>query len=970
MKKPIKSMFIVAMLVILLGAPVYADPGLWCEPVDGNTIWTPGGARVFHTHTDSPASLSLVMKNDASVAADPIVDLQIDMPKGARVSQAFALIPEMYQNHLQWISQPLTVKIAANGSTVRYSFEELGGNKPPEWATVVLCFEPNNKQMKNAQVSWRTIRKSGAITDGESFTVKFLSPMPKSARPKRMGETMLFYTFDFQFPDANAFGRALKKYDAANIGGRWAVKGKPERKFSPAWFDKILVERGWPVFPVIGAESPIDWQPRVSFPLPSGAKRAQTLDGTTLVCNGFQPLCPQYVKHDPEYRKAYRAWVKGYDAVYSGKHVMIDIEPFKSPNQACFCDDCVTDFAKFAKLDAAQLIADKQSIIIKHRGEWSLYQSRVETDAIAWVAKLCKEFWPQAKLSYYCHLIDWEKVDLPKYFSTSRLDPRVMDKVVDIHAPSFYGLENADAVELFEAFQKKLSKEQRPFLSISRAIGPEAWYTTREGTSSPEGLRVKMVALAASGARGFYIYPGNAMDGLYFDAMRRAQADLAKAEGFYLDGKKSPVSGSASHLRNGGKYIVVRGHKLKGETLVTIVNFHPSETAFVKIDWPGAPTKFKAADLGARILLNGKSAWSRATFAKNFMVEVPPCGVKLLVLNPSASRVAGWPSRSVELTRKKYAATVGGSAAAMEKMRREIKTIDDDWNRGGLSLATIGASLHQLRLSSENGLVVMESPRQKLWINPADGGRIVKWQNKAADIQILPNADQGKYWPSAENAAWDCFWMPLEWRYYSDNSAWGYQVKEALINEQGVAVVKLALLVPSRNVYLEKTYRMRAGDDALDVEISVCNAGEVPLEFNFWVRHNPKLGIDPQRTSILVPAASGLADARTASKSEPWNALYSADMNAMRAEFDFKPGTMTEADVFGSATEGKMVARRADGKASLVAEMEFDKLLALYRIPAGGDTWSMEWIYRRANLQPLQSWQTSYRLSFLVESSK
>lgn len=970
---------LLAAAVVGCGWGLQADPGVWCEPVDGNTIWTAGGARVFHTHTDSPASLSLVLKNDAAQRADPIVRIELDLPKGISVAQAFTLIPEMYRNHLQRLSHPLTISASQAGELTRYSlagFKPQGGNVNMQDA-VILCFEQTNATNAESSVLWRTVRKSGAVTAGEPFTVKVLPPMPASPKPKRMGQTGLFYTFDFQFPDAAAFERGLKKYDAANIGGRWAVRGRPEQEFSPAWFDRKLAARGWPVYPQIGAESPIDWQPDVSFPLPPGARRAQTLDGQLMIINGFWPLCPHFARTDATYRTAYREWIKGYtedaSADYAGepvKEAMIDIEPFKNASQACFCDDCIRDFAKSCKLDAGSLLTNKASILTQHRNEWSLYQSRIETEAIAWIGELLHEFLPAAKLAYYCHPIDWDNTDPVKRLSegsATRLDPRIMERVMDIHAASFYNLENAKAVELFESFQTRLTKEQRPFLSLARAIGPEGWYTTREGTLSPEGLRVKMNALAASGARGFYLFPGGSIDGLYFDAMRRAQADLAQAEEFYLDGKKAKVSGSASHLRNAADYVLVRGHQLKGETLVTLVNFNANESAFVKLDWPGAPESFAVADLSEHTLLaDGETGWQRADFARDFLVEVPAQGVKLLVLNPAETRVAGWKHASVKSVREKYAATVGNQAAALEKMRHEIGQIIDNYERGGLTISAVGASLHQLRLAAEDNLVVMESPRQKIWISPADGGKIVKWQHKPSGIQILPSSDVGKYQPGNEKAAWDCFWIPEEWRYYFDAQDWKYRLQEALINEQGVAMVKLAFLNQNRNLYLEKTFRLRAGDDALEVAVNIRNLGENPQAFNFWARQNPKLGFEPQTNRVLMPMAAGLVDARTKDvKTAGWNCIALTDPEVARAQLNlFRPGVMTEADVLGKATAGKMVARRADGQGSLTAEMELDQVLALWRTPAGGETWSLEWIYRRAELQPLETWQTSYRLTF------
>ncbi len=954
----------------------HADPGVWCEPVDGNTIWTPGGKRIFHTHADSPSSLNLVPKGDDAQKKDPIVRIEFDLPAGARVADAFVLVPRMRLNHLQRFSAPLNVGAKPAGELTRYSLAdfpaEAGGVAGD---SVILTFGQLDASKADAPVLWRTVRKSGAVTEGEPFTVKFLPPMPESAKPKRMGHTALFYTFDMQVPEDAAFDAILKKYEAANIGGRWAVRGDPKEKFSPAWFDRKLAARGWAVYPEIGAESAIDWQPGVTFPLPPGAKKAGRLDKQPMLINGFTPLCPTYAAKDPAYVAAYRAWIKGYAddaaAVYDGKPVkemMIDIEPFKTPDQACFCDDCVRDFAKSAGLDEAALLGNKQSLLTGHKDAWALYQSRIESEAIARAGEIFHEFSPETKLSYYCHLVDWANTDLAKFFSGagSRLDARVMDRVTDIHAPSFYNIENAKAVTLFEAFQQGLKKDQYPFLSISRAIGPESWYTTRDGTVSPDGYFAKMMGLAAAGAKGFYIFPGRSIDGLYFDAMRRAQANFALTEDFYLDGKKAGVTGSAAHLRNASDYIVVRSQELHGETLVTVVNYHPTETAYVKLDWPGAPQAFGIADLSARNLLaDSAEAWNGDSLQKDFLLKVPPNGARLLVLNPSAKRVEGWETVAVEPVRKEYQETAGNEAAALEKMRGETKSITSAIERGGLAPESVSASLHQLQIGVEEGLLVMQSPLQKVWIAPADGGKITKWQIKSDGMQILPNENYGKGRPGDENAAWDCFWMPATWRYYYDKNDWEYRVMEALINEQGVASVKLALLNKNRNMVLEKTFRMKAESTSIEVDVAIRNIGEDPLAFNFWVRNNPKLGFDPATTRVLMPVNGKMVDARTANPATAgWNCVALTDAATASKQLElFRPGVMKESDVLGKATEGKIVVQSADGKATLTAEMDLDQVLALSRTPAGGETWSIDWIYREADLQPLDTWQTRYRLT-------
>jgi hypothetical protein len=118
-----------------------------------------------------------------------------------------------------------------------------------------------------------------------------------------------------------------------------------------------------------------------------------------------------------------------------------------------------------------------------------------------------------------------------------------------------------------------------------------------------------------------------------------------------------------------------------------------------------------------------------------------------------------------------------------------------------------------------------------------------------------------------------------------------------------------------------------------------------------------------------MPVDGKLVDARTANAATAdWSCVALTDADAARQQLDlFKPGIMTEANVLGKATEGKIVTHTADGKTSLTAEMEFDKILALSRTPAGGKTWSIDWIYHKADLKALEEWRTNHRLTYRKE---
>ncbi|MBI4027419.1 MAG: hypothetical protein HY360_20710 [Verrucomicrobia bacterium] len=935
---------------------------VWCEPVDGNIFWN-NGQRVFHTIKDSPTSLTFVFHDNQGVTIANDAALVIETPETVSIPEVMGMWYLSSGNMATEVLTPESTPIEREGGKYirrRVRLKDLLTKPQPPWAkqgpSITVCFEIADGDARGVHPCYYHVENGSGVGAEKPILLKGLPAMAKTANPKRFKGSMFGRVVDINWRSPELLAKALGKYEEANIASRdpaFTTDGA-----HAARVDGLMRERGWRLSGALYLNPlmvPQSWIGDIKL------RHAVGTDGKPFGAGQHSAsgesldrlLCPAYVLHDPDFRAAYKKVTAEHLArVRDGEIIWIDIEPFKSPEAACFCKECLANFSKHSGI-ATEELADPKVALSKFRKEWVQYQTRVETESIGLDVQLIREILPKSKIGIYDYALPYHKPDeVDSFFAGCRLDPRLLDQHVDMHGLCFYSLHKKRAMELMDINVKTLKKDVWMYPSIARCVGAEAFYTDLDATISPDDFRLKLLAAAASGAKGMVIYPGEYLDGMFFKAIDRAMAEIAELEPFYFDGaRRDPdLSVKVVNMSNGEKHVGARVHQLGEKLLLTLINFHAEKTAEISLTYQGDQRSFTVYDPIAKKALVADEGvkWTKDRFNRDFHCRIPPVDAQHLVIRP-------YQKADEKLERVKASARLGGpgeSQGASLRARLQTKETELKVKLAGQKVRKM--SLHNLTITPEGAQLLVESPLQKIWIAPKGGARIVKWQMKKTGGFICPNAQQGQHGEKAEDLCWDLFWQPKAWR-WKDNGNAEYQVVSASIADEGTAVLTLGVLRKDEEIYLEKTFLIPESKASIEVKYALVNLSENPQTISLWSHNCPKMGLNEsvgERLVFQAPTKKGL---ETLAQGE--------------GEFVFTtPGVTPDQSGFepekirGVVTNGSVVAA-VDGQGrSVRADLEFDKLMQFYFFMAK-EVATLEWMYKPTTLPPLEEWETRFTLT-------
>ena len=303
-----------------------------------------------------------------------------------------------------------------------------------------------------------------------------------------------------------------------------------------------------------------------------------------------------------------------------------DYEPSGKNWAYCFCPLCVKTFSEFAALPRADLTPE--TIQKTHREKWMEFRSRQHAQIIKQFADAVKAVNPKLNVGL-CDNVNsgvWRRADTDPY--------------VDFHCPMIYG---CHPLAYVRALASALDHAAKPVLPTLDLWMGSHWYEMR---TSPQELKIKILATAAWGGRGVMLWHGtHSMSGLDFVKTRECSDILAKLEDYFFDGKRADDAVVAT-ARGNATFGVSRVHKLREQYLLSLFNFRSSDKCVMDVALPAlAEGEYNIHDPihGVRLgtPANGSELWRKVDLQKGFSMAVAPFDAVFLILSPGKTASAG-----------------------------------------------------------------------------------------------------------------------------------------------------------------------------------------------------------------------------------------------------------------------------------------------------------------------------------------
>jgi len=594
-------------------------------PAEGNAPLF-GGRSKFHSFIDSPCPMGFHFWGEKDRVKNGA--LLLEMSEELRLTAAVNASP---------LSEPAVdfscEEIERDGVKARrYTIPILEVTKillaRPRWEqgriyVVIEPKDPSTAVSKSFVLSWRLLN-DGKLSPRREMEMVFLPALPDTPNPKRFGY-MSWKANDLVFESPELMARMAKHYEAAAMHA-WAIAGAltttcpqdPLRRKANEFFRA----RGWKMYKTEPCHLSMDWSAFVKE-MPD-AKYAISAKGEQKY---HKFICPTWFNHDAAFREQLQTYYRQKyltSGVVAGDSVVLDYEPWDLHNW-CFCDECREHFSKAFRLPS---IPSAKEIAEKYREQWSDFKFRQSDDHVRLAGDVARAAVPGVRIGIYDYVVHQNPKAVEYFRHTVALDARRIDPLVDFHMLSFYRYNGKNGCDLLDFNVKQLTKPVWMISNISRNDIIDGDWTGADQQLSPAQVGMKLLGAAASGAVGFATFPGWDLDANFFVAIDQAMADVAVAEDFYFDGRR--VDQQFDISGRGLNEVVLRAHQLKGQTLVTLINFDSAATAqlVVKFTKPAVAVYKVTSPTGF--------ACPPKLPPQGLKVQLEPLSRQLLILSPAS----------------------------------------------------------------------------------------------------------------------------------------------------------------------------------------------------------------------------------------------------------------------------------------------------------------------------------------------
>jgi hypothetical protein len=893
-------------------------------PVD----WQPG--RTLNMLDNTPNIIPFWYTGDRQQISDP--KLVVELPKDIKFLGGKCLIPKKGGYAL---SSCLT---EAAGEFTRYIFSITPQLGRLSWNALgwqnadYLYVRPVGYAGKEFNVRWR-LSCGGRESMWSSFKVNVLPEMPNEQINTKWFRLGTFTIPAWAFPDAGLRKEFLGLYAKAGISSQWVngFYGYPD----DVWDGEAKL--GWETTFMSGWNGECTWKKDLEAAYGEGwEEQISKEDGPIWVVdrNGKADntiFCPGYLLAKG------KAFLPFYEKLVSSqfnasKNFSVYIHdwepPHYTPNRGCFCARCIKNFAQKNGIPTEGLTAAK--IISEYNNRWIIFCQEQVAKIVDFNSRLAKRLKPGIKV-YICsgYLNDYKKqVDgkaMPYQWATN-LEMLDGMQSVDGHAPMIYisGWLFFDAVDAACSF---LKKPVYPLVAVNER------FANTFTKYSPERSRQCILASAACGAGGTYMWAYPPEDGLYLQKIRQAMCEVAELEDFFKSGVANTQTVSISTLpENKGKSggLRYKVHQSKSGYLLSIFNYDEEKDCYIKISCPKLengnyaiynPVKKVAVEHG------GRKIWNALELARGLVYLVPKQETVFLVIGKAAASPAYKAGISAETILSGY-----NRAYPVKPARKTVKE---------------GSLLSKWEDFDCDGVdeLLLSNGTENVWINPYHGAQIWGWRSSRDSSKLVKETFRSG--PFGGGACFDLFWYPSKAIWSGEERAEYSLISQTVKDGRVQAEFERKLRqVDLDGLVINKTYSLPSEGSRVDVEYQFKNTGSRQIEFGFW-SHN-LFEVAPASV-ITIPTATG----RLSLKPTQDNYVYNVPGED---ESFLKPHRA------GELAEGWFSVNRESGQADIRVGIDYNKLLQLYFYNGTPNTF--EWMYKKVKLNPGDKWSTGFSLTY------
>lgn len=275
-------------------------------------------------------------------------------------------------------------------------------------------------------------------------------------------------------------------------------------------------------------------------------------DGKKAKYVGIDTVCPTLLINDEKVFENTKKWVQKL-VTENGNDIWHDTEgPYAWG--ICFCNRCINEFKKFAKIPEAEEL-DPKKIKLKYEKEWLKFADWQQAVIFSKINKVIKEVNPDAKFANYGGLVEpehrcnWEM--LAQYNS------------IDIAGPSMY--------ELSSGTLKYWEKEMREFKKKVGNLKVTPWLNNEARQRNYKLLRTQALKSISIGTDGYHIYYGQLLfrDGRRLYDLGVVNTIISDFEEFFVKGE--PLKGGIFEDINKENFSI-DGWQLNDEKVIFIFN--------------------------------------------------------------------------------------------------------------------------------------------------------------------------------------------------------------------------------------------------------------------------------------------------------------------------------------------------------------------------------------------------------------
>ncbi|NLW87116.1 MAG: hypothetical protein GXY38_09610 [Planctomycetes bacterium] len=465
------------------------------------------------------------------------------------------------------------------------------------------------------------------------------------------------------------------------------------------------------------------------------------------------------------------------------------------------------------------------------------------------------------------------------------------------------------------------------------------WPETASHRESPEEMLLDTVITAAAGCGGLAHWPELYRTDAVLFGVHDGLTRIALVEDFYFDGKPAEnvtVAGAPYHQEKidlGSKTIDLQGpnwpavlftfaHELNDECLITVLNYHEAEDAFVNV---GSP-----AFAGMYLVDPVNKEYYTCDADGEAMVSVCKQSPVMLIATSRAVRIEG--CKAVDAQKVK---------ADFEAARKKYLSSN---RRGSAKLGAVGDISIAYELVSFGGdeqvCLAVSNPLQSVKLNPS-GGRIFDW--------IVNGVERFVSQESYSSGGWgmDMLWLPEHARWSGDETETMELVSCENDGRRATVVYEHELKRSIPGLVLRKEYVIPADEAAVHIAVTLRNERPGEARVSYW-QHNS-----------LATAVAAFAAPNAAAYDKQQTSVFTAE----GLDDDLRRLVVEPSRIV--STTGAEYSEVFTGPNASVTFRLPDDFMAIYRwCDAGKGRRSTEWMSKPVTILPAEShtWRVSMKV--------